>query len=102
VPAEALRHSRVTLKGNCFLLCADSVTYRGTFTLRPAQQPKEIDVHFICGPGAGLTALGIYQLAGDTYTACIGFPGAGRPSEFATRSGSGQVLEVLRREQISR
>jgi uncharacterized protein (TIGR03067 family) len=99
VPAEALRHSQLTLKGNRFLLRADPVTYRGTFILRLAQEPKEIDVHFISGPGAGLVALGIYQLVGDTYTACIGFPGVERPSEFASRPGSGHVLEVLRREK---
>jgi hypothetical protein len=46
-----------------------------------------------------LVALGIYHLVGDTYTACIGCPGAEWPSEFASRPGSGHVLEVLRRQK---
>jgi uncharacterized protein (TIGR03067 family) len=97
VPAETLRHSRLVLTGNRFLLSGDPVTYRGTFTLRPAQEPKEIDVYFTSGPGAGLKALGIYELVGDVYTACFGLPGTERPSEFVSRPGSGHVLQVLRR-----
>jgi uncharacterized protein (TIGR03067 family) len=98
VPAEALRHSRLMLTGYHFLLSGDPVTYRGTFTLRPAKVPKEMDVHFTSGPGAGLKALGIYELVGDVYTACFGLPGAERPSEFVSRPDIGHVLQMLRRE----
>jgi uncharacterized protein (TIGR03067 family) len=101
VPAETLRHSRLVLTGNRFLLSGDPVIYRCTFTLRLAQEPKGDGRAFHQWAGSRAEGVGIYELVGDVYTACFGLPGAERSSEFVSWPGSGHVLEVLRRKQIS-
>jgi len=56
--------------------------------------PPHFDVHFIAGPEAGNTSLGIYQLAGpDQLTLCLGLVHSPWPRAFATGPGLGCALE---------
>ena len=42
--------------------------------------------------------LGIYELDGDHYKVCFAPTGKPRPSEFASRPGSGNFLQVWKRK----
>lgn len=99
VPEADFRTARLVLEGNKFTFTDDHGTYHGTFAVDLKQKPKAIDVTFTDGPDEGKTCLGVYELEGDTYKVCIGLVGKDRPQEFASRPGSGHVLEVLRREK---
>jgi uncharacterized protein (TIGR03067 family) len=99
VPAKHLKSSRLVLKGNQFTMTEGQATYRGTFKVDTAPKPKRIDVTFTEGPERGKTTGGIYELDGDTYKVCMALPGKNRPSQFASRPGSGHVLEILRRDK---
>jgi uncharacterized protein (TIGR03067 family) len=60
---------------------------------------KRLDViHPPGSPYAGKTTRAIYALDGDTLKICIGAPGAGRPTEFATKPNSARLLLHLKRQ----
>ena len=99
VPPEGLKTTRLTLKGDTFVMTDPMATYKGTFTLDLGVKPKRIDMAFTEGPEAGKTVQAIYELDGDTYKVCVGLAGRGRPERFASEPGSGHALEVLRREK---
>ncbi len=42
--------------------------------------------------------LGIYELEGDGYRVCFAPVGKPRPSEFTSKSGSGNILQVWERQ----
>jgi uncharacterized protein (TIGR03067 family) len=99
VPLESFKGIRLVLKGDRFTMTEPVATYGGTYTVDPIARPKTIDVTFTEGPEKGKTSYGIYELDGDTYKVCIGLVGKPRPTEFASKPGSGHVLEVLKREK---
>lgn len=71
----------------------------GTFTLDPTKKPRAVDYTLNYGPDKGKLHEGIYELEGDTLKICRSEPGKPRPTEFATKTDSGHMLLVLRREK---
>lgn len=71
----------------------------GTFTVNPAKTPKELDVKPISGPQKGMTLKGIYQLNGDTLTACYDASNTARPSKFEAKEGTTVLLITYKREK---
>jgi uncharacterized protein (TIGR03067 family) len=61
-------------------------------------KPRGFDLKFTAGPEKGNTALGIYQLDGDSWKMCLTTRGGARPAKFATKGGSGHALQSLVRE----
>jgi uncharacterized protein (TIGR03067 family) len=97
MPAGLFKGVTLILKGNGYTHREPGVEAHGTYTVDVSNTPKTIDVTFNDGPHKGKSALGIYELKGDTYRLCIGLVGSSRPTEFATKPGSGHALEVLKR-----
>jgi uncharacterized protein (TIGR03067 family) len=96
-PLEAMQNLRLILKGTDFSLREGANTVRGTYKLDVTKNPKQIDATFTDGPDKGQTLLGIYELTNDTYRVCMAMPGKPRPTDFVSRPGSGDVLELLHR-----
>jgi uncharacterized protein (TIGR03067 family) len=99
VPEETFKNSKLVIKGDQFTFSQGDVDYKGSFKVDVAQKPKTIDITFTDGPEKGNTIVGIYELEGDTYKVCLSENGKDRPKEFASKAGSGHVLEVLKREK---
>jgi uncharacterized protein (TIGR03067 family) len=79
-----------------------SLALKATYKLEPTKKPKAIDVTYLEGrPDQGKTYPGIYALEGDDLRLCYA-GGKERPTEFATKPGSGLWLYVLKRDSIAK
>ena len=85
--------------GTCWVRRGGKVIGAGTVKLDPTTKPRTIDIAFTEGEHKGETALGIYEIEGDTFRVCIARPGDERPAEFSARAGSGRILVVYKREK---
>ena len=55
-----------------------------TITVDPSKTPHAIDFTYMAGPQKGQMAKGIYKVAGNDLTICLGLnPKVDRPTEFA-------------------
>jgi uncharacterized protein (TIGR03067 family) len=97
MPAERVKGYKNTIKGDKFTITsAGKRAEEGTMKLHPRKKPKEVE--FILGEGKK-TALGIYELSGDTYKLCYASPGKDRPKEFTAKEGTGYTLSVWQRKK---
>jgi uncharacterized protein (TIGR03067 family) len=74
----------------------------GKFKIDSSKKPKEIDMEFVEGKRdnlKGKTALGIYELNGDTLKWCWNQPGGERPKEFSSQAADVHLLVTLKREK---
>jgi uncharacterized protein (TIGR03067 family) len=99
VPAEELKNSKLTLKGDKYTLEEGKETRSGTFKLDSGKTPKTLDIISDAGPNKGKTLKGIYKIEGDTFTYCVAGPDKDRPTEFSAKEGSGHTLLVNKREK---
>jgi uncharacterized protein (TIGR03067 family) len=63
-----------------FVIDARHIPYEATDTLPDGKQIK-----------------GIYKIDGDVLTSCVSQPGKDRPTEFASKPGTGQTLRIFKR-----
>jgi uncharacterized protein (TIGR03067 family) len=98
-PAAMLGDARIVLKGDRFQSLGMGAVYEGKLVLDPKASPKTFDLKFTKGPEKGNTALGIYALDGDEWKICFTtrLGATDRPKKFATKSGTGIALEILKR-----
>ena len=89
----------LTVKGEKYTLQTGKETVEGTHKLDPTRKPKTIDAVRTAGPDKGKTLLGIYELTNDTFKICVAAPGKDRPTEFASKPGSGTRLMVFKRQK---
>ena len=94
--------TKLAITGNKYALTQESsavIGHLGTFTLDPAKKPKATDVTVTDGPDKGKTFLGIYELSSDDYKVCFAQPGKERPTEFSSKKGGGNLLQIWKREK---
>lgn len=98
-PPEQFKDARTIIDDQGrFTVTGAGPEFGGTFTVDPLHHPKTMDVKFNLGPEKGNVLPGIYELDGDTYRLCISLkPAGGRPTQFASKPGSGHVYEVFKR-----
>jgi len=72
---------------------------RGTASLKidRSKTPAHIDSTYEDGPAKGTTLKGIYKIEGDRLTICYGGIGKDRPTDFASKPGSGTILVVQKK-----
>lgn len=88
------------VKGNDYtVFLFDKPIGKGTFQIDATKKPKTIDSFPAGAPDKSKPIRGIYELDGDTLRVCYGAPGKDRPTEFASKPGSGHTLQVLKREK---
>src|SRR5215471_7686279 len=90
IPPDA----RIQVNGSRFVSLGMGAEYEGDLKLDDAAQPKKFDLKFTAGPEKGKTALGIYELDGDSWKMCLTTRGGKRPAKFATKGGTGLALQT--------
>ena len=100
IPIEELKGRSCVYEKDAFTLkSGDQPRRRGLVTLDPSRKLKAINTWDLDGPYTDATVPGIYELSGDTLRLCFSRPGAERPTEFTTKSGSGLILVVYQRKK---
>ena len=100
IPQEELKGRSCVYEKDAFTLkSGDQPRRRGLVTLDPSRKLKAINTWDLDGPYTDATVPGIYELSGDTLKLCFSRPGAERPTEFTTKSGSGLILVVYQRKK---
>ena len=95
---EDAKKITLTILGDKFILRKDAVTIsEGTMKLDATRKPKEIDETISTGPNKGKAFLAIYEIDDEQHKICFAAAGKDRPTSFS--SGSGQILQVWKREK---
>jgi uncharacterized protein (TIGR03067 family) len=99
VPDEdAMAYFR-TVKGDEYTVSRyRRVAGKGTIRLDATKKPRAIDAR-PAGDGEAKSLLGIYEFDGNKLKLCFARPGAERPTEFASKEGSGHNLTIWQREK---
>jgi uncharacterized protein (TIGR03067 family) len=99
-PPKAGPATKLAYEGDKWLIkVGDKTVASGVFKIDATKKPKEIDILDKTGAKNDKTQLGIYELQGDTYRYCLAPAGKPRPTEFASKAGSGHSLGVMKREK---
>jgi uncharacterized protein (TIGR03067 family) len=99
---EEVKKTRITFKGDSFAFPDASgigTSQKGIIKVYPSKTPKWMDSKATNATAKGEISLGIYEIAGDDYKVCFAPPGKGRPKEFASKPGSGHILQLWKREK---
>ena len=98
LPKDKVKKTTIVIKDDTFLF-PDSAEYatskEGTIKLDATAKPKQMDATST----EKEVMLGIYELDGDRYKVCFAPTGKPRPSEFASKPGSGNLLQVWKRKK---
>jgi uncharacterized protein (TIGR03067 family) len=99
LPEAEVQKTSLTIQGDKYTLKIGEQTRTGILKLDASKTPHQIDIISDAGPNKGKSLLGIYELDGDTFKYCLGAPGKERPTEFASKPGSGAGLYVNKRQK---
>jgi uncharacterized protein (TIGR03067 family) len=97
-PDEVVKSAkRVTKDGETTTELNGTVVLKAKFKVDASKNPKTIDYEITDGPAKGKTMLGIYELKGDDFKACMVMSDQERPTDFTTKEGDGRTLTVWKR-----
>jgi uncharacterized protein (TIGR03067 family) len=95
---DEIKDRFMAIKGEkATFLYKDKERGTGAMKIDPGTSPAHIDFTYEDGPAKGTTLKGIYKFEGDTLSICYGGFGKGRPTEFASKPGSGTILVIQKR-----
>jgi uncharacterized protein (TIGR03067 family) len=96
-PEEQIKKVKVVINGSkhSVYFGDDVVAHEIPFTLDPTKKPKTTDDQL----PDGKVIHGIYELDGDVLKSCVAAPNKDRPTEFASKPGTGHTLRIFKREK---
>ena len=101
--AAAFKGSTIVIKETTFTSVGMGGTYEGTIALDQTKKPKDLrSCSITAGHAAGTRHRGIYKIDATKWTICLAAAGKTRPESFATRAGTGLMLETLKRGRSPR
>ena len=95
---DKVKQTTIVIKDDTFRfphLAKDATSKAGTIKLDATKKPKQMDTVST----EKEVMLGIYELEGEGYRVCFAPVGKPRPSEFASKSGSGNILQFWKWEK---
>lgn len=102
LPADVVKKAKLVIKGDTHDVVVGDKVFKGTQKLDTSKKPMEIDSSDTEGPWKGKTAKGIFDLKDDTFKVCFAAPDKDRPKEFSTKTGTGVLLHVWKKEKMEK
>lgn len=103
VSEDDVKNVTLVVSGNKFKFLKGAevgTASEGTFKVDATKKPKTTESTADAGPDKGKKFLGIYEIeSADLHKVCFAPPGKDRPTEFASKAGSGNILQVWKREK---
>jgi len=97
LPDADIKNSKLTIAGDVHTVQVGDMHLKGTHKLDQKKSPKQIDAHDTEGPTVGENH-GIYELtAAGEFRVSFAPTGKDRPTEFASKPGSGNFTHVWKR-----
>ena len=98
LPEEVVKTARRIVKdGETTTELNGKMVLKAKFKVDPSKKPKTIDYDITDGPAKGKAMIGIYELKGDDFKACMVMSDQARPTDFTTKEGDGRTLSVWKR-----
>jgi uncharacterized protein (TIGR03067 family) len=93
-----VKNAKLTIVGDKYTVeLGETGVKKGVQKLDSTKTPKHIDAQDAEGPTVG-KSFGIYEFTADgDFRVCFAAPGKERPTEFATKAGSGTFMHLWRR-----
>ncbi|HLW66651.1 MAG TPA: TIGR03067 domain-containing protein [Gemmataceae bacterium] len=88
---------RVTKDGETATEFNGVLAVKAKFKVDASKNPKTIDYDITDGPNKGKGMIGIYEIKGDEFKACMVMSDQKRPTDFTTKEGDGRTLTVWKR-----
>ena len=85
------------IHGDALTLKVGDDVRKATITVDATTSPRAIDLAYESGPDKGKTIRGVYEVKGDELRICHGDAAKDRPTEIASREGSGYSVGVWKR-----
>ena len=98
LPKDKVKQTTIVIKDDTFLfpdLAEYATSKEGTIKLDARKKPKQMDATST----EKQVMLGIYELDGDRYKVSFAPTGKPRPSELASKPGTGNLLQIWRRKK---
>src|SRR5204863_9255711 len=98
LPKDKVKQTTIVIKDDTFVfpdLAEYATSKQGTTKLDARKTPRQMDATST----EKEVMLGIYELDGDHYKVCFAPTGKPRPSEFASKPGTGNLLQVWKRKK---
>jgi uncharacterized protein (TIGR03067 family) len=97
-PQDDIAGITVVITGSAYKLINKDNVSKGTFTVDPSKEPKQMDVHHQSENGDENSMLAIYDVTSDTMRVCYNPEGGSRPTSFSTKPDSGHISVVYKRK----
>jgi uncharacterized protein (TIGR03067 family) len=87
----------LTIRGRVLTLKVGEEMWKATIKAEVGRTPHAIDITYESGPDKGKTVRGVYEVRGDELRICHGDAAKQRPTEIASKKGSGYSVGVWKR-----
>jgi RNA polymerase sigma-70 factor (ECF subfamily) len=99
LPSEAIKDATAVITADKIVFTPPKGENRqSSYKLDPKKDPKVIEIKPLDGPAKGKTINGLYALDGDRLKLCLTNGSGPAPTELATKSNSGFLLLILKRQ----
>jgi uncharacterized protein (TIGR03067 family) len=99
IPASDIPAITLTITDKSYHVDREGNIDRGSFTVDPSKQPKEMDIQPGSGDDAGNKLLAIYEIGADSFKVCYAAAGEDRPKSFATEPDSRRLTINYKRKK---
>jgi uncharacterized protein (TIGR03067 family) len=96
VPQDDIAGITVVISGSAYKLINKDNISKGTFTIDPSKDPKQMDVRHKEDDADTMPA--IYEISADTFRVCYNPEGGSRPTSFSTKADSPFMSVVYKRK----